>query len=74
MHQQAARSLLDAHGRHTRATTTRHPAARALPQPRRALRVLISRAQRLYIDYTVRRRDIVFWAYDYFDYSSRLVN
>jgi hypothetical protein len=31
-------------------------------------RVLVSRPQRLYIDYTVRRRDIVFWVYDYFGY------
>jgi hypothetical protein len=31
-------------------------------------RVLASQPQRLYIDYTVRRRDIVFWVYDYFDY------
>jgi hypothetical protein len=37
-------------------------------------RVLVSRPQRLYIDYAVRRRDVVFWAYDYFDYSSRLVS
>jgi hypothetical protein len=44
------------------------PAARALRQPRCASRVLVSRPQRLYIDYTVRRRDIVFWVYDYFDY------
>jgi hypothetical protein len=48
--------------------TTCHPAARALRQPCRAPRVLVSRPQRLYIDYAVRRRDIVFWAYDYFDY------
>jgi hypothetical protein len=54
--------------------TTRHPAARALRQPCRAPRVLISRPQRLYINYTVRRHDVVFWAYDNFDYSSRLVN
>jgi hypothetical protein len=26
------------------------------------------------MDYAVRRRDVVFWAYDYFDYSSRLVS
>jgi hypothetical protein len=56
------------------AATTRHPAARALRQPCHASRVLISRPQQLYIDYAVRRRDIVFWPYDYFDYSSRLVN
>jgi hypothetical protein len=56
------------------AATTRHPAARALRQPCCALRVLVSRPQRLYIDYAVRRHDIVFWAYDYFDYSSRLVS
>jgi hypothetical protein len=56
------------------AATTRHPGAWALRQPRRASRVLVSRPQRLYIDYIVRRRDVVFWAYDYFDYSSRLVN
>jgi hypothetical protein len=54
--------------------TTRHPAAQALRQPRRAPRVLVSRPQRLYIDYAVRRRNIVFWLYDYFDYSSRLVS
>jgi hypothetical protein len=48
--------------------TTRHPAAQALRQPRFAPRVLVSRPQRLYIDYTVRRRDIVSWVYDYFDY------
>jgi hypothetical protein len=56
------------------AVTTRHLAARALRQPCRAPRVLVSRLQRLYIDYAVRRHDIVFWAYDYFDYSSRLVS
>jgi hypothetical protein len=55
-------------------TTTRHPAAQALRQPRRAPRVLVFLLQWLYIDYVVRHRDIVFWAYDYFDYSSRLVN
>jgi hypothetical protein len=53
---------------------TRHPAARALRQLRRAPRVLVSRPQRHYIDYAVRRRDIVFWVYDYLDYSSRLGN
>jgi hypothetical protein len=47
-------------------TTT--PTTQALRQPRHAPRVLVSRPQRLYIDYTVRRRDIVFWVYDYFDY------
>jgi hypothetical protein len=56
------------------AATTRHPAARALRQPCRAPRVLVSRPQRLYIDYAVRRRDVVFWAYNYFDYSSQLIN
>jgi hypothetical protein len=56
------------------AATTRHPAAQALRQPRRAPRVLVSRPQRLYIDYAVRRRDIVFWAYDYLDYFPRLVS
>jgi hypothetical protein len=66
--------LFGAHGRRTRAATTRHPAAQALRQPRRASRVLVSRPQRLYIDYAVRRRDIVFWAYDYLDYLSRLVS
>jgi hypothetical protein len=30
-------------------------------------RVLISRLQRLYVDYAVCRRDVVFWAYDYID-------
>jgi hypothetical protein len=54
--------------------TTRHPAARAIRQPCCAPRVLVSRPQRLYIDYAVRRQDVVFWAYDYFDYSSRLVS
>jgi hypothetical protein len=56
------------------AATTRHPVARALRQPCCAPRVLVSRPQRLYMDYAVRRRDFVFWAYDYFDYSPRLVN
>jgi hypothetical protein len=56
------------------AATTRHPAARALRQPCRAPRVLVSRPQRLYIDYAVRRRDVVFWAYDYLDYLPRLVS
>jgi hypothetical protein len=37
-------------------------------------RVLVSRPQRLYIDYPVRRHDLVFWAYDYLDYSPRLVS
>jgi hypothetical protein len=50
------------------------PAARALRQPRRAPRVLVSRPQWLYIDYAVRRRDVVFWAYDYLDYLPRLVS
>jgi hypothetical protein len=54
--------------------TTRHPAALALRQPRRAPRVLVSRPQRLYIDYVVRRHDIVFWAYDYLDYLPRPVS
>jgi hypothetical protein len=54
--------------------TTRHPAAQALRQPRRAPRVLVSRPRRLYIDYTVRRHDIIFWAYDYLDYLPRLVS
>jgi hypothetical protein len=54
--------------------TTRHPTAQALRQPRRAPRVLVSRPQRLYIDYAVRRRDIIFWAYDYLDYLPRLVS
>jgi hypothetical protein len=56
------------------AATTRHPAAQALRQPRRAPRVLVSRPQRLYIDYAVRCRNIVFWAYDYLDYLPRLVS
>jgi hypothetical protein len=56
------------------AATTRHTAAWALRQPCRAPRVLVSRPQRLYIDYVVRRHDVVFWAYDYFNYSSRLVS
>jgi hypothetical protein len=50
------------------AATTRHPAAQALRQPRRAPRVLVFLPQRLYIDYAVRRHDVIFWAYDYFDY------
>jgi hypothetical protein len=50
------------------------PAAQALRQPRHAPRVLVSRPQRLYIDYAVRRRDIIFWAYDYLDYLPRLVS
>jgi hypothetical protein len=50
------------------AATTRHPAAQALRQPRRAPRVLVFLPQRLYIDYVVRRCDIVAWAYDYFNY------
>jgi hypothetical protein len=54
-------------------TTTRHPAAWALRQPCRAPRVLVSRPQRLYINYAVRRRDVVFWAYDYFISTSKLV-
>jgi hypothetical protein len=33
--------------------TTRHPAAQALRQPRRAPRVLVSRPQRLYINFAV---------------------
>jgi hypothetical protein len=49
-------------------------AAQALRQPRRAPRVLVSWPQRPYIDYTVRRRDIIFWAYDYLDYLPRLVS
>jgi hypothetical protein len=36
-------------------------------------RVLVSRLQRLYVDYAVRRHDVVFWAYDYLDYLPRLV-
>jgi hypothetical protein len=47
---------------------TRLSAAAALRQPCRAPRVLVSRPQRLYIDYAVRRHDVIFWAYDYFDY------
>jgi hypothetical protein len=35
--------------------TTRHPAAQALRQPRRAPRVLVSRPQRLYISFAVHR-------------------
>jgi hypothetical protein len=55
-------------------TTTRHPAVRALRQPCRALRVLVSRPQRLYINYAVRRHDVVFWAYVYLDDLPRLVS
>jgi hypothetical protein len=58
----------------SRAATTRHPAAQALRQPRRAPRVLVFLPQRLYIDYTIRRRDVVFWAYDYLDDLPRLVS
>jgi hypothetical protein len=47
--------LLDAHRRRTRASTTRHPAAQALRQPRRAPRVLVSWPQRLYISSAVHR-------------------
>jgi hypothetical protein len=54
--------------------TTRHPAAQALRQPRRAPRVLVSQPQRLYIDYAVRRGNVIFWAYDYLDYLPRLVS
>jgi hypothetical protein len=36
------------------AVTTRHPAARALCQPRRTPRVLVSWSQRLYLNYTAR--------------------
>jgi hypothetical protein len=71
-YQEISRSLLGAHGKMY--VTTPTLAAPALPQPCRAPRILISRLQRLYIDNAVRRRDVVFWAYDYFDYSSRLVN
>jgi hypothetical protein len=56
------------------AATTRHPAAQDLRQPRRAPRVLVFLPQRLYIDYAVRRRDVIFWAYDYLDYLPRLVS
>jgi hypothetical protein len=56
------------------AATTRHPAAQALRQPRCAPRVLVFLPQRLYIDYAVRRRDVVFWAYDYLDDLPRLVS
>jgi hypothetical protein len=31
------------------------------------LQVLVSQPQRLYIDYAARRRDVVFWTYDYLD-------
>jgi hypothetical protein len=55
-------------------STTRHPAAHTLRQPCRAPRVLVFLPQRLYIDYAARRRDVVFWAYDYFDYLPRLVS
>jgi hypothetical protein len=36
--------------------------------------VIIFLPQRLYIDYAVRRHDIVFWAYDYLNYLPRLVS
>jgi hypothetical protein len=38
------------------------------------LRVLVFLPQRLYIDHAARRRDVVFWAYDYLDYLPRLVS
>jgi hypothetical protein len=38
------------------------------------LRLLVTRLHGLYIDYAVRHCDVIFWAYDYFDYSSQLVN
>jgi hypothetical protein len=67
LHEQASRSLLAVHEKvyvstttsppaaaalpQLCAATTRHPAAQALRQPCRASRVLVSRPQRLYIDY-----------------------
>jgi hypothetical protein len=65
------------HRLHTTASctaSTHRPGAWALRQCRRASRVLVSRPQLLYIDYAVRRRDVVFWAYDYLDYLPRLVS
>jgi hypothetical protein len=56
------------------AATTRDLAAWVLPQHCRAPRVLVFLPQWLYIDYVVRRRDVVFWAYDYLDYLPRLVS
>jgi hypothetical protein len=38
------------------------------------VRVLVFLPQWLYIDYTVRRCDVIFWAYDYLDYLPRLVS
>jgi hypothetical protein len=55
MHQQAARSLLDAHGRRTRATTTRFTATPALLRSRCALRLLVTRPHGLYVNLAMRR-------------------
>jgi hypothetical protein len=45
------------------AATTRLPGAPALLQPRRAPRLLVSRQHRLYLDYSMRRRDIIFYSH-----------
>jgi hypothetical protein len=55
MHQQTARSLLDAHGRRTRATTTRFTATPALLRSRCALRLLLTRPHGLCVNLAVRR-------------------
>jgi hypothetical protein len=34
----------------------------------------VIRPHGLYVDYAVRSRDVVFWAYDYLDYLPRLVS
>jgi hypothetical protein len=49
------------------------PVAPALLQPRRASRLLVSWQHRLYFEYTMRRRGIVFWSHRV-DHSSRLVS
>jgi hypothetical protein len=66
VHQEISRPLLAAHVK----TYVSTPTSTTRVQLHIAPRVLVSRLQRLYIDYAVHRRDVVFWAYDYFDYSS----
>jgi hypothetical protein len=55
-----------------RAPQLRLVATLALLQPRRALRLLVSRQHWLYFEYATRRRDVVFWSHCV-DHSSRLV-
>jgi hypothetical protein len=55
-----------------RAPRLRLAATLALLQPRCASRQLVSRQHWLYINYTTRRRDVVFWSHRV-DHSSRLV-